>query len=106
MKRWIHSIYCDTQLNALKQIKENAISEGYSAEINKAHHCVDVFDKHGKICQQRYAEESGRYKDKTYHYNYVGDNNGDYERIDRVTSRKDYTSKDPYIKYISKTNKS
>ena len=107
MKRYIRttSIECDSQFSALAQIRDAAMSEGLTAKVNKLHHCVDIFDDDGKIIEQRYAEEIGKSAKTSHRYNYVGPGNGDYERIDYKTQRRDYTSEDPYIKYISYTNR-
>ena len=101
MKIYIKS---ESQESALRKIRQDAINEGFEAQVNKLHHCVDVF-KGGRIVQQRYAEEIGRTPKEKHKYNYVGQNQGDYERVDYESHVRDYTSENPYIKYVRKTNR-
>ena len=101
MKRYIKS---DTQYQALVKLQKEALSQGLKAKVNKLYHCVDVFDESGNIIEQRYAQElPERSSQASFRYKYVGQGNGDYIREDYETHRRQYSDKDPYIKYIHRT---
>lgn len=105
MKKYVRS---DTrqmkQSEALKSLRNKLKSEGTSCEINKKHHCLDVFDETGMLIKQIYAKEDGKVPAERAYYEYVGPGQGDYKRLTRDVQETRYTDENPLIKFVQYTN--
>lgn len=91
--------------SVLKRIRDDLISEGKNAEINKNHKCVDVFDEKGSIVEQHYPEEISPTSSSRGKFVKVGPGLGDYILTKVNYTKRNYTDKDHLVKYVNKTNK-
>lgn len=106
MKRYVKHVSCSSKKEALEEIGRRLRSQGYNAEVHLDHGCVDVFTRNGLIIEQHYPERTDIKRDGTRNrYKYVGPGNGDYIKQIQNVHETDYTPDDPYIKYVSHTNK-
>lgn len=91
--------------HALQAIYKDLIRSGYRAEINKDHNCVDVFDEYGQVVEQQYPERLPDKERTREGFLYVGENQGDYIKVERSGTEKDYSSKSHLVKHVSKTER-
>lgn len=92
------------KLSALKTIHQDAVDSGLMAKINKFTYCVDILDSDGQIIEQRYPQKDVKTPGTRNRYQYVGPNNGDYLKLVQVVNEQTYSTDEPYIKYVYKTN--
>lgn len=100
-------ITCDSKSysSVLKRIRDDLLSEGKDARINKNHKCVDVFDGDDEIVEQHYPEETSPTSSRRGKFVKVGPGLGDYILTKVNYNKRNYTYKDHLVKYVNKTNK-
>lgn len=90
---------------ALKVISNRLTKQGIRNEVSDDHRCVNVLDKNGNTIEQYYPEEVESSVSQRGKFINVGQGNGSYELVKVEYDRRNFRTKDPLIKTVSKTNK-